>query len=146
MPGILRDLLQRADLIERVLAGLRHLTGYGQRPGVQINPGIVIVVSVVREPLERRQFRIRKRRGRMRAPEQAGGGPVAQSDPTPEQPLAKWRNRERPGQQHRTQLEQLATTEALPFAWFDPGLHHRITAGPNEGCRMESISRVHVGT
>ena len=27
-------------------------------------------------------------------------------------------------------LEQLAAAETLPFAWFDPGLHHRITAGP----------------
>src|SRR5205823_1714355 len=130
VPRVLRDFGQRADLIERVFAGFLDQAGNGQRPGVQIDAGIVIVVSVVGESLEGSQFGVRKRRRRPPALEQLARGPVAESNSATEKPLLERRNREGPCQQDWTQLEQLAASKLLELTAFNRRLHQN-TPGVN---------------
>src|SRR5439155_25379482 len=118
--------------------GFLHQSGNGQRPGVQVDAGIVIVVGVVGESLEGSQFGVSKRRRRPPALEPRARGPVAEGNPAPEQPLPERRNRKPSRQQDGTQLEELAAATLLELTAVNLRLHQN---APRGSARLALFSR-----
>jgi len=86
VPRVLRDLRQLADLIHRVLARPLHEPFDGQTPGVEIDFGIIRIVGVERELLERGDSRIAERRREMRRPERRLRRAIAEREAVLESP------------------------------------------------------------
>src|SRR2546422_5102158 len=104
--------LFRSDLIQSIFSGSLNLSAYGHGPLPEINPRIVHIVAVEREPIERCYLRVRVSPRQVAAPEPQARRPVAEFQSSEEEGITNFRDGEGSEQKRGTELQRFATVQA----------------------------------
>src|ERR1700730_3328826 len=125
MPGILREFGQILNLRESVISRLLYRTCDFESPCVEINSGVINVIVVDRELIERRDVGVSECGRQMSAAEELCRSPIAESEAAFEQRLLQSGNGKSSQRQHRCEFQQLPPGYAFELAVVDSRGHNQ---------------------